>query len=77
MKDIYLGIGDTLQVVERREDGSRMAVRVQCVEKVGCVGCYFREKECEGLLCSRGDRIDGKSVIFSEVERIERKGGEE
>lgn len=77
MKGIYLEVGDTLQVVETLEDMSRRIVRVQCVEKVGCVGCHFREHECESLLCSRMDRIDGKSVIFSEVERIERKGGVE
>ena len=77
MKGIYLGLGDTLQVVERREDMSRRIVRVQCVEKAFCVGCYFRDSDCESLLCSRGSRIDGKSVIFSEVERLEQKGGVE
>lgn len=64
---IYLEVGDILKVIERREDMSRKLLRVQCVEKIGCVGCHFRELNCESLLCSRIDRLDGKSVIFTEV----------
>ena len=74
MKEIYLEIGDTLQVMERREDGSRKLVRVQCVEHDGCVGCHFLEGNCEFLVCFPVNRLDGKPVIFAEVEK---EGGAE
>lgn len=74
MMEIYLEIGDTLKVIDRREDMSRRLVRVQCVEKADCGGCYFRDGNCESLVCSPMNRIDGKPVIFVEVDE---KGGVE
>lgn len=67
MMEIYLEIGDTLKVIERREDMSRRLVRVQCVEKGDCSGCYFRSRDCNPIVCSPASRIDGKAVIFAEV----------
>lgn len=74
MMEIYLEIGDTLKVMERREGMSRRFVRVQCVEKHNCSGCYFRDGNCESLVCSPTIRIDGKPVIFAEVNE---EGGDE
>lgn len=68
MIGVYVEVGETLKVIERREDMSRKVVRVQCVEKHDCGGCYFRSRDCEPLVCSPMNRIDGKPVIFAEVE---------
>ena len=67
MIEVYLEIGDTLKVIERREDMTGKIVRVQCVEKGDCSGCYFRSRDCQPLVCSPTNRIDGKPVIFAEV----------
>ena len=74
MRGIYVEIGDTLHAVKRDSGESVTSARVQCVEGEGCKDCYFRPGNCGLLLCSIGDRFDGKSVIFKEVEK---KGGAE
>ena len=74
MIEVYLEIGDTLKVMERREDMSRKLVCVQCVEKGDCAGCYFRSRDCGPLVCSPQGRLDGKPVIFTEVKE---EGGAE
>lgn len=67
MKGIYVEVGKILQMTEKNSSGIIESVRVQCVEQAGCNGCYFRPGNCEFLVCSRWDRLDGKHVIFTEV----------
>ena len=53
---------------------TKEGVKIEVVEKIGCKGCFYNDKE-EGCLnsiircfCHRNFRADNKSVIFKQID---------
>lgn len=50
------------------DDGS-MAEVVEDHICVGCIKCFFEDKDCLDFECESSERTDGKNIIYKEIKK--------